>query len=462
MCNGRILPSLIQYAVPLMLSNLLQLLYNAADVIVVARWAGGTALAAVGSTTSLINLITNLFIGLSIGASVVVAQYYGAGDRQNVSKAVHTAMSISLIGGVFITVFGILIARPALVLMQSPPEVIDQSVLYLTIYFAGAPASMICNFGAAVLRAIGDTKRPLLILGISGIINVVLNLILVIVFHMGVAGVAIATVVSVVFTAVMITLCLVKTHDMYRLEIKKLRIYKDKLWMILKNGIPAAIQSSIFSLSNILIQSSVNSFGAAVVAGNAAAANLEGFIYTAMNAMQHTCLAFTAQNIGAKNSKRLVPIFWHSMFLVTLIGIVLSSLVLCFREPLLSLYTNTSDPSGAVSPQEIITHGITRLWFIAGPYFICGLMDTAVGALRGLGMSVAPMCVSIGGVCGIRILWVLAVFPLFHTMESLFISYALSWIFTTIVHVVCYFVLVKKIIRKIEESKQLEVLPQTE
>ena len=450
MCNGRIVPNLIRYVVPVMLSGVLQLLYNAADVIVVARWAGGTALAAVGSTGSLVNLIVNLFIGLSVGASVAVAQHYGAGNRKDVSESVHTAVTLSIVSGLCVAVIGVGISRTALEWMNSPADVIDQSTLYLKIYFFGAPAAMVYNFGAAILRAVGDTKRPLYILAVSGIINVVLNLILVIAFHLDVAGVAIATVTSQVFSAVMVVLCLVKTGDCYRLELKKLRIYKEKLLTILKNGIPAAIQSAVFSFSNILIQSSINSFGAAMVAANSAASNIEGFVYIGMNSMQHAALAFTAQNVGAGNVKRIRPVFWYSIMLVTAIALLMGGLVLWFHEPLLTLYTASAGTATTISAEEIIRYGTTRLWYLVVPYCFCGIMDAAVGAIRGLGVSLPTMIVSVLGVCGIRIVWTFTVFPLIGTPESLYISYPISWLFTALVQIGCYLVFSKKLIKKLE------------
>lgn len=450
MCNGRLLPNILKYSLPLMLTGLLQLLYNAADIIVVAKWAGGTALAAVGSNSALINLIVNLFIGLSVGASVAVSQYYGAEDRQNVHRAVHTAMAVSGISGIATMLIGLLIARPALEWMDTPVEVIDQSTLYLRIYFLGMPAAMIYNFGAAILRAVGDTKRPLYILTAAGLINVGLNLVLVIVFHLGVAGVAIATTVSQIFSAVMVVLCLIHSYDSYRLELRKLRIYKDKLLLMLRHGIPAGIQSSIFSASNIIIQSSVNSFGAAAVAGSAAAGNLEGFVYTSMNAFQHTCLAFTGQNIGAKRPERLRRIVWLCLLCVTVTGIAMSTILLLFGNEMLSLYTATSTVENAVSPAEILAFGMRRLWYICPGYFLCGIMEVLVGSLRGMGTSVTPMVVSILGVCGVRIVWVYTVFALINrTFETLFLSYPVSWLITLLAHAVCLLIIQHRVIRRL-------------
>lgn len=444
MCNGPIFKNIVLYAVPLILTGLLQLLYNAADIIVVAKWAGGTALAAVGSNGALINLIVNVFVGLSVGASVIVSRYYGAGDKRNLHESVHCAMALSLICGVITLTIGLLVARPALEMMATPHDVIDQATLYLRIYFLGMPAFMIYNFGAAILRAVGDTKRPLYILTISGIVNVILNLILVICLHLDVAGVAIATTVSQVISAVWVVICLMRTSDVYKFEIRKLKIYRSKLSAMLRNGIPAGIQGSIFSISNILIQSSVNSFGSAVVSGNAAAANVEGFVYVAMNSMHHTCLAFMSQNIGAGRLERLSKIFRTCIITVTVIGIVVGGAVYIFGEQILTLYTASSSVDTSISPDQIRTYGMNRLAVICTLYFICGIMDVLVGALRGMGSPWMPMIVSIVGVCGIRIAWIFTVFRIFNTPESLYVSYAVSWLVTASAQYICYIAVKKK------------------
>lgn len=438
MCNGSILKNIVLYAVPLMLSGLLQLLYNAADIIVVAKWAGGTALAAVGSNGSLINFIVNVFVGVSVGASVVVSRYYGAGDKRNLQESVHTAMALSLICGVVTLLIGVFVARPALTWMATPPDVIDQAALYLRIYFLGMPAFMLYNFGASILRAVGDTNRPFIILTVSGLVNVALNLVLVIGFHLDVAGVAIATTVSQIISAVWVVICLMRTTDDYRFEIRKLKIHRTKLNAMLRNGIPAGVQGSIFSISNILIQSSVNSFGSAVVSGNAASANIEGFVYVAMNAMHHACLAFMSQNIGAGKTDRLPKIFRTCIITVSIIGIVIGGAVCIFGEQILTLYTAASGADTSIAPAEIIHYGMRRLLTICSVYFVCGIMDVIVGALRGMGSPWMPMIVSIVGVCGVRITWIFTVFKFYHTPESLYISYLISWIITAAAQYVCY------------------------
>ena len=453
MCNGSIFKGAVRYATPLILTGLLQLLYNAADMIVVARYAGGTALAAVGSNTSLINLIVNVFVGVSVGASVIVSRFYGAGDRRNLHQSVHSAMALSIICGVITLGIGLAVARPSLEMMGSPHDVIDQATLYLRIYFLGMPAFMIYNFGAAILRAVGDTKRPLYILTVSGIVNVVLNFVLVIGFKLDVAGVAIATTVSQIVSAVWVVICLMRTKDAYRLELRRLRLYKDKFIAMMRNGIPAGIQGSIFSISNILIQSSINSFGSAVVSGNAAAHNVENFVYVAMNSFHHTCLAFMSQNIGAGKIERLSKIFRTCIIMVVVVGIVAGGSVYLAGEWILSLYTATSSADMTILPEEIIKYGMDRLAIICTMYFICGIMDVLVGALRGMGSPWMPMIVSIVGVCGIRILWIFTVFRIYNTPQSLYASYIVSWIATAAVQYICYLNVKKKYVNLIRHEQ---------
>ena len=416
MCNGPILKNVMLYAAPLILTGLLQLLYNAADMIVVARYAGGTALAAVGSNGPLVNLIVNIFVGMSVGASVIVSRYYGAGDRRNLHESVHSAMTLSIICGVITLAIGLVAARPALELMGSPHDVIDQATLYLRIYFLGMPAFMIYNFGAAILRAVGDTKRPLYILTASGVVNVALNLVLVIGFHLGVAGVAIATTVSQIISAVWVVICLMRTHDVYKLDLKKLRLYGSKFSAILRNGVPAGIQGSIFSISNILIQSSINSFGAVVVAGNSAAANLEGFVYVAMNAFHQSAISFTSQNVGAGKQERIGKIAILSEICVMTVGLVLGNLLVYCGQDLLGIYS---------THQDVIDAGMYRLNVVARTYALCGMMGVMVGVLRGMGYSIMPMIVSLVGACGLRLLWLATIFKIerFHCITTVYASY---------------------------------------
>ena len=438
MCNGPIFKKLIIFAIPLILSGCLQLLFNAADIIVVGRFTGSQALAAVGSTSALINLLVNLFIGISVGANVVLGKYIGARDDENASKTVHTAIFISIVGGIFMIFIGFFFSKPLLELMATPEDVIDLSSLYMRIYFVGMPFFMLYIFGAAILRSIGDTKRPLYFLLISGIINVVFNLFFVIVFHMGVAGVALATMISEGISAGLILLCLKHMDGPLHFELKNMRFHKDLALKMLEVGLPAGLQGIIFSISNVLIQSSVNSFGSVVMAGNTAASNIEGFVYTSMNAVYQTSLSFTSQNFGAKKFDRIDKILIECLGIVTLVGLVLGQGAYFFGQQLLSIYTND---------RHVIQYGIERLSVISATYCLCGMMDTLVGSLRGVGYSILPMLVSLTGVCVFRVVWIFTVFKSLHTQFSLYVSYPISWTITIIAHMLCFLV-VRKRIRK--------------
>lgn len=435
MCSGPLLKKVLQFALPLMATGILQLLYNAADIIVVGRFAGKTALAAVSSTGSLINLIVNLFMGLSVGASVVVARRYGAGDYAGVNKVLHTAVTLSIVSGILVGIVGFSLSRALLEMMDSPEDVIDQATLYLRIYFVGIPAAMVYNYCAASLRALGDTKRPLYYLSISGAVNVILNLILVIFFRMGVAGVAIATAVSQVVSMVLIVICLLRTDGCIHLDPKKLRIDLPELKEVLKIGLPAGLQSSVFAISNVLIQSSINSFGSAVMAANGAAGNIEGFIYTAMNSISQATLTFTGQNMGAKKYNRILRILGACSVLVTAIGLIAGVAARLGGPVLLQLYT--TEP-------EVVAIGLVRLSFVGLPYFLCGLMEVAGGMLRGCGYSVTPMIVSMLGACAFRVIWIYTLFAAFPTLTMLYISYPISWLLTTAAHMVCFWFVWKK------------------
>ena len=429
MINGPLLSRLLIYSIPLILSGVLQLLFNAADIIVVGKFAGSHALAAVGSTSSLINLLVNLFMGLSIGTNVLVARYYGARDWQNCQDSVHTSIAVSILGGVLMIFVGVILARPLLEMMATPPDVINHSVLYMRIYFLGMPAFTLYNFGSAILRAIGDTKRPLYFLSVAGVINVIFNLFFVIVLHMGVSGVAIATVVSQYVSAGLVLLCLFNMEGICKVNKKDLRIHPEKFKEMLRIGIPAGLQGTIFSISNVLIQSSVNSFGSIVMAGNTAASNIEGFVYTAMNAIYQTALSFTSQNVGAHKVKRINKILMQCLGIVTVIGLILGVGAYAFAGSLLKIYS--SDP-------EVIKYGILRMGYVCAPYFLCGIMDVIVGSIRGLGYSIMPMLVSLTGACMLRVVWIYTVFAHLHTLQSLYISYPISWLLTFSIHLICY------------------------
>lgn len=439
MCHGPLLGKLIRFSIPLVLSGILQLLFNAADIIVVGRFAGSQSLAAVGSTSSLINLLVNLFLGLSVGANVLVGRYYGAKDEKHLQRTIHTSILLSLISGVILAVLGILIVRPLLELMGTPDDVLGLAVLYMRIYFLGMPVLLLYNFASAILRAVGDTKRPLFYLSAAGCLNIVLNLFFVIVFHMDVAGVALATVISECLSAILLFRCLTKMEGGCRLYPKKLRIHREELIRILQVGLPAGIQSSIFSVSNVLIQASVNSFGTIAIAGNAASSNLENFIYIAMNAIYQTALSFTSQNYGGGQHQRIGQILRRCWALVVGIGVILGGLVWLFGRPLLGIYTTESD---------VVDYGMIRLGIITRTYFLCGLMDVTVGSLRGLGYSVMPTIVSLIGACGLRIVWVYTLFAMHRSLQMLYISYPVSWLITFATHAVCYFLFARKRIQK--------------
>ena len=438
MTNGSIIGKLVRFSVPLIFSGILQLLFNAADVIVVGKFAGDNSLAAVGSTGSLINLLVNLFVGLSVGTNVVAANYFGAGKKKEVSETVHTAILISVYSGIFLTVVGVIGAKELLKLMQSPPEVLDKATLYLKIYFGGITATMVYNFGASLLRAKGDTKRPLYFLLFAGIVNVVLNLIFVIFLHMDVAGVALATVISQVISAFLVVFSLMKEEDEFKLDITKLKINRDILFHIIKIGVPAGFQGIMFSFSNVIIQSSVNSFGAITVAGNSAASNLEGFVYVAMNGFSQGTLTFTSQNVGASKYQRVKKVVIYSEVLVMIIGLVLGNLMYAFGRPLLAIYTDNP---------LVLEAGMERFSIICTLYFLCGMMDVAANAIRGLGHSLLPMFVTVIGVCGLRLLYIGTVFviPRFHNCISLFVSYPISWSVTFIAHIICFLLLLSKV-----------------
>ena len=436
MCHGPLLGKILIFAIPLMLSGILQLLFNAADMIVVGHANGPTSLAAVGATSSLINLLINLFMGLSVGANVLVAHFFAAGQEKDCKETVHTAILVSMISGIFLAVVGFILARPLLNLMGTPIDVIDKSVLYMRIFFLGMPVMLLYNFGSAILRAIGDTKRPLLFLSLSGVLNVLLNLIFVIVFDMDVAGVALATVISQGLSALLIVRCLMKTEGYCKLNLKDLAIDKDKLLKMIRIGLPAGLQGSIFSISNVLIQSSINSFGSVAMAGNTACSNLEGFVYNAMNAIYQTALTFTSQNLGGKQYKRIKKVIVLNVVLVTLVGVVMGFFVILFGEPLLGLYT---------SEQEAIGYGLIRMKIIFSTYFLCGIMDVLVGCLRGLGRSILPMIVSLLGACGLRVVWIFTIFKAYPALETIYISYPISWTLTASVHLICLLCIMHKL-----------------
>ena len=438
MCSGSILKKMLLFSLPLMCSSILQLLFNAADIIVVGNFAGDNSLAAVGANTALINLMVNFFMGFSVGANVLVAGYYGAKREEDLSKTIHTAIMLSIYSGIILTAVGVLFARQLIIMMQTPEEVVELASVYLRIYFCGMTATMLYNFGSAILRAIGDTKRPLYYLLFSGIINVALNLIFVIPLKMDVAGVALATVISQCISAFLVIRCMIKEKGSIHLDVKKLGIDRDKFLRILQIGLPASFQGIVFSLSNVVIQSSVNSFGKIAVAGNSAAANIEGFVYVAMNAFHQSAISFTSQNIGAAKYERVNRILYTAEGCVIVVGLLLGNLASLLGRPLLGLYTSSA---------EVINSGLKRLNVICSTYALCGMMDVIVGSLRGMGYSVVPMIVSLIGACGLRLVWIFTGFQMepFHSLTGLYITYPVSWFITFAAHSVCFIVIRKKL-----------------
>lgn len=443
MCNGPLFGKILLFTLPLMLSGILQLLFNAADVVVVGRFAGNEALAAVGSTGSLTNLLVNLFIGLSVGANVLVARYYGGKQEEEVSQTVHTAILVSMTGGILLAAIGIAAARPLLLLMDTPENVIEHSVLYMRIYFLGMPVMLMFNFGSAILRAIGDTRRPLFYLSIAGVINVALNLFFVISLHMGVAGVALATVLSQCVSTMLIIRCLMKSEGCFRLCFNKLHINWDKFGKIAAIGLPAGIQGSLFSISNVLIQSSVNSFGSVAMAGNTAGSNVEGFVYTSMNSVHQTAVSFTGQNLGGKKYDRINKILIECLLFVTAIGLIMGNGAFFFGKQILGFYS--SDP-------QVVSYGLQRMAVICTFYCICGIMDVFVGSIRGLGYAVMPMIVSLLGACAFRVIWIYTVFQWNRSLHTLYISYPISWALTAGVHAVCFFIVRGRLIKNAEKK----------
>ncbi len=437
MCSGPIVSRLLLFAGPLVLSSVMQLLFNAADVVVVGKYAGDNSLGAVGSVGPLINLMVNLFIGLSIGCNVLASRYYGSGDDVQLSKTVHTSMLISLVAGCVIAVTGFFLSEHILIWMSSPKETLPLASLYLKIYFLGMPATMAYNFGSALLRAVGDTRRPMFYLSAAGVINVALNLYFVICLHMDVAGVATATVIAQIISASLVIRCLMKENGPMKLSLTSLSADKDILVRIIRIGLPAGMQGVLFSVSNVIIQASVNSFGATVVAGNSASQNIEGFVYVSMNAFYQATISFVSANVGARTFDRINKIIIRALLCVTATGMILGGTVYTFAYKLLSLYTDS--PS-------VMDAGYVRIMFISFPYFLCGIMEVACGALRGLGYAILPMIVSLLGACALRLLLIFTLFriPRFHTTAFLYSTYPISWAITFAAHAICYVIVRRK------------------
>ena len=439
MTNGPFLRKILVFSVPLMLTGLLQIAYNTADVIVVGRFVGKEALAAVGSTGSLVNLFLNVFLGLSMGSGVTVARHIGEKDEKTIHDCVHTAILLSVICGIFVGVLGFFGSSGMLRLMNAPDDVIDLATLYLKIYFLGSPGLLAYNFGAAIVRSTGDTKRPLYILTFAGIVNVILNLVLIIIFHMGVSGVAVATIVSQYISAFLILLYLSKMPNACKLKLSELKIIKTELKSILRLGLPAGIQNSLFSVSNVVIQSTVNSFGSVAMAGIAAGSNFDSYVYTCTNAVAQTTMTFSSQNMGAKKYSNIGKVYRYCLILTTFIGIFMGGAGCFFAEQIVSLFSDEPD---------VIAIGADRLLLVMPFYFFCSLMDVAACQIRGIGKSFEPMICSLIGACGIRIFWIYFVLPLNKTLTNLYWAYPVSWAVTFFVLFVMYFILIGKMKRQ--------------
>lgn len=446
MCNGPIVSKLLMFTIPLILSSVLQLLFNAADVIVVGKYAGDNALAAVGSVGPVTNLMVNLFIGLSVGANVMASRYFGANDSEHFSRTEHTSLLLGLIGGVVLGIIGFFSSYKILELMSSPTEVINLADIYLKIYFIGLPSLMVYNFGSAILRAVGDTKRPMFYLLFAGIVNVLLNLLFVIVFKMNVAGVALATTISQTISAALVVWCLVKEEGYLKLYLNRLSLDKSILGKIVGIGLPAGLQGMMFSLSNVIIQSSVNSFGAVVVAGNSAAQNLEGFVYISMNSFYQGCMSFVSANVGGRRFDRINKITVRALMCVIVVGLSMGNIFYLFGRQLLSLYTD--------SP-AVMDAGLERMLYIMVPYCLCGMMDVMVGAIRGIGYAIMPMIVTLIGACGLRLFWIFTFFklPRFHEVKWLFLTYPASWAITFMSHVICFIIVRRRFDAKMGVNK---------
>ena len=436
MCNGTLMDKLISFSIPLMLSGILQLMFNAVDIIVVGRFAGSESLAAVGSTTALINVFTNLFIGISLGSNVLAARYYAAGKEREMSETVHSSLTLALISGILMAFAGLFFSRTALEWMGTPDDVIDLAALYMKIYFIGMPFFMLYNYGAAILRAVGDTKRPLLFLVVSGLVNAGLNMILVICFHMAVEGVAIATVISQLLSCIMVLSCLYRTQGCYQFRFSKLGLKSIYVLQIFQVGIPAGIQSTVINFSNVLLQSSVNSFGSVAMAGYTAANNIFGFLYSAVNAVTQACMSFTSQNYGAGKTKRMDRVLIDCLILSCAFSLTMGCCAWFFGPQLLRIYTESS---------AVISCGVEILSFTTVTYFLCGIMDLIPGALRGMGRSAVPMILSIIGTVGTRIVWIFWIFPYHRSLNILFLSYPVSWILTILMQVICFFIVRKSV-----------------
>lgn len=450
--EGPLFLPMISFVIPVILTGMLQMLYNMADNIVVGQFSGdGLALAAVGSTTSLSNLIVNLLMGIAGGAGVVIAQSFGARELDRLSRAVHTSVVFSLIGGIAFCIFGLLISKPALTLMDTKDELMSRALLYMRIICLGIPASAVYNFGAATLRSVGDSKTPLFILSCSGLINVLLNLFFVIVLKMSVSGVALATIISQYISAVTVIIILFKRQGQpYALEVSKLKIDSEILKRILTLGLPAGFQGTLFSISNIILTAGMNTLPTTDISGKTIAINIESIVHTSMNSYLHAAMTFTGQNYGAKKPERIKKSIVYALIQVTVIGIVGGQLINLIAEPLAGLYIDPADPNR----EAVMASALQLMSFMLSVYFLCGIMDTLSGALRGLGYSMIPMIISIGAICILRALWVFFVFPTdrFHSLIGIYTIYPISWSLGVIAMLLTIILLFKKVRRRLLDA----------
>lgn len=446
MSSGPLFGKMLLFALPLVASGVLQLLFSAADLVVVGRFSSDPfAQGSIGATASLNNLFINFAIGISIGANVVVARFYGAKNDKGVSKATHTAMLVGAMLGVIFGLAGVICARPILTLMDTPAENLEEAVLYITIIFIGMPVTLIYNFGSAVLRAMGDTARPLLFLTVAGVTNFFLNLFFVIVCHMSVEGVALATIISQCISAALVVICLMRSKGANKLTLRNLRIDKNCFASMLKIGFPAGLQSVIFAFSNVLIQSSINYFGSIAMNGNTIASSVEGFVYTAMNAIYQTNLSVSSQNYGAGKLDRMRKSLWYSLIIVSVIGLVLGISGTLLGNQILGIY--------APGKPNDIKYGMLRLGIIMPSYFLCGVMEVLTGSMRAYNYGFLPMIVSLIGACGFRILWIYTIFEQYKTLEMLYVSYPISWLLTSLAHGVCLIIVTRKVRRLMSQPQ---------
>ncbi|MGN1093700.1 MAG: MATE family efflux transporter [Candidatus Neoclostridium sp.] len=447
MTEGKLFGKIIAFAVPLILTSVLQLLFNSADMMVVGKFVGNDAVGAVGSTGALNALITNIGIGLSVGAGVVLAGAFGAKNSEYGDAVLHTSMTISVITGAAFGAIGFFFARKLLVLMGTPSVQLNDAATYLEIFFLGCPFIMVYNFGASMMRATGDTKRPLIYLTAAGVLNVIINLIAVVIFNMGVAGVAIATVISQAVSATMVVIALLRNKGFIRLSFKRLRVNGRALKDILRLGVPTGIQNALFNISNVLLQAAVYDFGSEVVNGCALSSQIECYIYATMNSISATALTAVGQNYGIHDYKRIKKCVWITLAFVTIAGIALGGAALLFHEPLCKLFMNSG--ASPESTQRIIEYAFQKMLLIAGLYFLDGIMEVVTYALRGAGYSITSMLIVLVGTCAFRIFWIYAVFPLYKQLWFLYLLYPLSWAITFVIGAVWLFVVVKR-----DEKKQ--------